>query len=424
MSWLWHSFADMGSLPSEIVITRGDGSWVWDANDRKYLDAIASLWYCNIGHGNPEVVEAAARQMRQLEAYQTFGSFANGPAIELAERLNELVPMPDAAVFFTNGGSDAIDTAGKLVRRYWNAVGQPDRQIIVVHERAYHGMNAFGTSLAGLEIWSEGYGPLIESVVRVPHDDPEVFRTLLRTHGDKVAAFLAEPVMGGGGIYPPAAGYWREIASLCREHDVLLVADEVITGFGRLGEWFGSDRFGIDPDIMTCAKGITSGYIPLGAVVCGKRVREPFWSGGAVFQHGYTYAAHPTACAVALANLAVIDRESLVPRVHDLEATFTGALKSLETHPLVGDVRAIGLMAGVELTASALAEDHALGHKVVASALERGVILRALGGRVLQVSPPFIITTDEIGFLVEAIMTALDQHMHVATRPRAGQAIG
>jgi len=416
MSWIWHSFADMSVAGAdELVLARGEGSWVWDVEGRRYLDAIASLWYCNIGHGRAEVAAAAARQMEVLEAFQTFGSFANPPAVELAARLRSLAPIPDAAVFFTNGGSDAVDTAAKLVRRYWNAVGSPERQTIVAHERAYHGMNAFGTSLAGLEVWSEGYGQLVPGVVRIPYGNPDAFRALLRKKGREVAAFVGEPVLGGGGVYPPPDGYWDEIGSLCREYDVLLVADEVITGFGRLGTWFASERFGIEPDIIICAKGITSGYLPLGAVLCGARVREPFWTGGAIFQHGYTYAGHPTACAVALANLSILEAENLVPTVRELEPIFAAALRGLADHTLVDAVRSIGLMGGVELSADAVAADPTLPQRVVRAAQESGLILRAISGRVLQISPPFIITPEEIDFIVKGIDNALaESHALIA----------
>jgi putrescine aminotransferase len=412
MSRLWHSFADMSTVnaEAEVVIARGDGAWVSDEDGKRYLDAIASLWYCNVGHGRTELVDAAAAQMGTLAAYQTFSSFANRPAVELAGRLCELSPLPDPSVFFTNAGSDAVDTAAKLARRYWVTVGRPERTIIVAREHGYHGMNAYGTSLTGLPNLRDGYGGLVPGVIHVRHDDPTDFAAVLEEKGDQIAAFIGEPVIGGGGVYPPPAGYWETVSQLCSDHDVLLIADEVITAFGRVGSWFGSDRFGITPDIITCAKGVTSGYVPLGAVLCGSRVREPFWDGTGVFWQGYTYAGHPTACAVGLRNLELLESEDLLARVRGLEPVFAEKLGELVAHPLVAECRTIGLMGGVELSDEAVSADATAAQRVVALALERGVILRAIAGRVLQVSPPFVITEEEISLLAGTIDEALHEY--------------
>ncbi len=410
-SRLWHPFADMAAVKDdEVVIVRGSGSTVWDDQGREYVDAKGSLWYANIGHGRTEMAEAVAAQMRELEAYETFDRAANRPALELAERVSEIAPMEGAAVFFASGGSDAVDTAGKLALRYWSAVGKPEKHLMVHRARAYHGMNAYGTSLAGIPANSEGYGGLITDVASVGENDTTGLATLFEEQGDRIAAFIGEPVIGAGGIFHPAPGYWDEVQRLCAEHDVLLIADEVICGFGRLGTWFGSHRYGIEPDLVTCAKGITSGYLPLGAVLASRRVQEPFWTspGGAVFRHGYTYSGHPTVCAAGLANLAVIEREGLVERVARMESVLAAAVAPLREHALVSDVRSgVGLLAAIELDGDARAADPKLTDRVVAACRERGVLTRGLAGHSLQISPPFVITEQEIATIARVIADAL-----------------
>ena len=260
MNRLWHPFSDMTVVAGhELVLERGEGVWVWDTKGRRYLDATAGLWFCNVGHGRAELAEAGAFQMRRLAAYSTFGDLANEPALALAELLAAHAPIRDGVVFFTSGGSEAIETAAKIVRRYWAVVGQPSRQVVVVREGAYHGMAGFGTSFAGIEANAAGYGDLLPGVVKVPRDDTAALARAFEEHRGRVAAFLGEPVQGAGGIYPPPEGYWAAAQDLCRAHDVLLIADEVVTGFGRLGRWFGSERYGLEADLVVGAKGITSG---------------------------------------------------------------------------------------------------------------------------------------------------------------------
>ena len=262
---LWHPFADMAAVKDdEVVIVRGRGARVWDADGREYVDARAGLWYAAVGHGRTEIADAAAAQMRELAAFDTFDRLANRPALELADRVSALAPFPDAAVFFGSGGSDAVDTAAKLARRYWHALGQPDKRLIVHRQHSYHGMNAYGTSLAGIATNREGFGTLIADVASVPYDDPAALGALFEERAGDIAAFIGEPVIGAGGILHPPEGYWAAVQELCRKHDVLLIADEVVTGFGRLGRWFGCQRLGIDPDMITCAKAITSGLPPAG----------------------------------------------------------------------------------------------------------------------------------------------------------------
>ncbi len=410
MTRFWHPFADMRVVHQELVLARGEGTWIWDDQGRRYLDGTAGLWYCNVGYGRRELAEAAAVQLQQLAAYSAYGDLATRPVLDLAERVSLLSPAPDGVVFFTSGGSDAIDSAAKLVRRYWDAVGEPQRQLIVVREGAYHGVNGFGTSLAGIGANSAGYGDLVPGVVRLPRDDALAFERLAAERGGEIAGFFGEPVLGAGGVYPPVAGYWDKVQQVCKACEALLVVDEVITGFGRLGRWFGSERYHIEPDLLVCAKGITSGYIPLGAVVCGARVAEPFWRGDAgMFRHGYTYSGHATACAVALANIDILEREQLVESVGEREAQLEARLRSLAAHPLVEQVRTVGLLAGVELAAEAIAHDPTLADRVVAAARAEGLLVRHLLGKAIQISPAFVISEHEIDLLAAALEAALDR---------------
>jgi putrescine aminotransferase len=409
---LWHPFADMAGVAGhEVTVVSGEGCWVTDDQGRRYLDASASLWYCNVGHGRAELADAAAAQMRRLAAYHTFDVFSNPPARELARRLAERSPTgPGSAAFFTSGGSEAVDTAAKLARRYWVVRGQPQRRILVAREGAYHGMAAYGTSLAGIAPNRDGWGPLVREVVHVDADEPEALREVVERHPGEVAGFIGEPVRGAGGVYPPPSGYWDRVQALCRDHDVLLIVDEVVTGFGRLGAEFGCARFGIVPDLVCVAKGISSGYAPLGAVLSGARVREALWSPGAgVLRHGYTYSGHPTACAVGLANLDILEREQLPERVRELEPVLSERLGPLEEHPLVDEVRTIGLLAGVELSAPARAATPDLAERVTRRAREHGVLVRNLLGHTLQISPPFVITAEELAHLADVLRTSLDE---------------
>ena len=368
---MWNPFANMAAIAGhEVQIVRGEGATVYDSAGRAYLDAIASLWYCNVGHGRVEIGDAAAAQMHKLAAYQTYEIFSNAPAEALAERIAALAPIAGAKVFFTpGGGSDAIDTAAKLSRAYWRAVGQPAKQVIIGRSYAYHGVNAYGTSLGGIKVNTEPFGPLVTLVEHVPWDDAAALAKMIDHVGqDRVGAFICEPVVGAGGVYFPPEGYLADVQQICRDADVLFIADEVITGFGRTGAWFGSQRYGIEPDMMTVAKGLTSGYLPLGAVLASPRVAEPFWRSGSaeIFRHGYTYSGHPTACAVGLANLDIIEREQLVARVRELEPALAAALAPLAEHELVSEVRTgAGLLAGIELDPAAREADPALGGRIV-----------------------------------------------------------
>jgi putrescine aminotransferase len=408
---LWHPFADMSSAPDrEVVIERGEGVWVYDESGKRYLDASAGLWYCNVGHGRKALAEVAAKQMRLLASYQIFDVIANRPALDLAERVRGLAPLGErSAVFFTSGGSDSVDTAAKIARRYWVARGEPQRQIIICREGAYHGVNAFGTSLSGIKPNAAGWGSLVTQVLRVGRDDVAGLERALEEHEGAVAAFIGEPVQAAAGVFAPSPGYWDAVRDLCRRRDVLLIADEVVTGFGRLGRWFGSERYDIQPDMIVCAKGLSSGYMPVGAVIVADGVREALWSAQAgAFRHGYTYSGHPAGCAVALANIEIIENEGLVEHTAQMEPVLRAELGALASHPLVAEVRVAGLLCGVELSAEARQTDPTLVERVVVDARGRGVLVRNLLGATLQISPPLVIEQQELRLLADTLRESLD----------------
>ena len=404
---LWHPFSDMATVRhDELVLVRGEGVYVWDDAGNRYLDGCASLWYCNVGHGRAEIAEAVAEQLRTLETWSTFGEAANPPALELAERLAAHAPADGAKVFFTTGGGDAIDTAAKLARLYWQTIGDPGRLHIISRQHGYHGTMAFGTSIGGMEAIRAGYGPLVPNTSQVPHDSAHALRDEIERLGaDKVAAFFCEPVIGAGGVYPPLPGYLEEVAEICAETGVLLVIDSVIVGFGRIGGWYGCERFGIRPDLITFAKGVTSGYLPLGGVVACARIAEPFWSepGRVMVRHGQTYAGHAAVCAGALANLAILEREGLLSRGQELEGELLEALEPLREHPAVADVRGgVGLIGAVEL-----ADPSAVG-QLYRAVRSRGVLLRQQA-KALAISPPLIATSEHISEIADALAGALDE---------------
>jgi adenosylmethionine-8-amino-7-oxononanoate aminotransferase len=410
-SHLWHPFANMAvARHEEFVITRGEDVWVWDAAGRPYLDATASLWYANVGHGRPEIARAVSEQMQMLETYSTFGEFANEPALRLAERLAELAPDPDSRVIFTTGGGESIDTAAKIARRYWHELGEPERRHILYRRHGYHGTNAFGTSLAGIDANRSGFGPLVEETELIAHDSVEdLAQTIERLGAARVAAVLVEPVIGAGGVHPPADGYLEGVAEVCRSTGVLFVADAVICGFGRLGTWFGVERWGVAPDLIVFAKGVTSGYLPLGGVVASSRVAEPFWTApGAAVRHGATYAGHATCCAAGLANIALLERDGLLARSRELEGDLLGALAPLVEHELVGEVRGgTGLLAAVELDADFLDRHPDATAHVARLARDVGVLVRPLA-RALAVSPPLTVQHEHFTLIAEALTHALD----------------
>ena len=408
---LWHPFADMHAVRgAEMVIARGEGAYVWDDEGRRYLDGTASLWNVNVGHGREEIVDAAAAQMRTLASYSAFGAFANAPALRLAERLGELAPVDDARIFFGSGGGDAIDSAGKLARRYFAAVDQPERVHLISRTQGYHGTHGLGTSIGGIPANRAEMGPLDRNASLVPHDSLEALEAEVeRVGADRVAAIFVEPVMGAGGVQQPRPGYVEGVADLCARTGILFVVDAVINAFGRLGTWFAADRFGVRPDLICFAKGVTSGYLPLGGVVISGRVAEPFFErSGAMFRHGPTYSAHPTCCAAAMANLDIITREGLLERGRELEGEIAAALRTLEGGDLVAEVRAgIGALGAVAFDPGALAAHRDLPQRTFAQTRARGVLVRPLGDGV-AISPPLVVTREEVDHAAEVIGEALD----------------
>jgi putrescine---pyruvate transaminase len=413
MSSFWHPFADMGAVEAggELTIVRGDGVYVWDDSGRRYLDATASLWYCNVGWGRREIAEAAAAQMVELPAYSTFGDMTNRPASELAERVAALAPMAGSKVFLTSGGSDSIDTATKMARHYWQLRGEPERTILIRRQKAYHGMHTAGTSLAGIPANATGHGELIEDVVEAPWDEVDALaESIGRAGAERVAAFFCEPVIGAGGVFPPPPGYLEGVREVCREAGVLFVADEVITGFGRCGDWFASSRFGLEPDIVTCAKGITSGYLPMGAVIAAPSVAEPFWAPGAgMWRHGYTYSGHAAVSAAALANIDIMEREDLCGRALKLEAELFDVLKPLAQHGLVDEVRGgLGVLGAIQVSGEAMQADATLPARITASCREAGVLVRPLVAGAIAVSPPLVIDDVALDELASGFRAGLD----------------
>lgn len=406
---LWPAQAHVPSvIGRQLVIDRGEGSYVFTTDGRRLFDGTAGLWHANVGHSHPELAEAAFEQMNQLETYHIFARFSNDKALALGERLAQLAPIERAKVILNSGGSDAIDVACKLARRHWQREGRTSKRIILSREFSYHGLHAYGTSIAGLDFNREGYGTesLVPDTARVPFDDATALeRTIAELGAENIAAFVTEPIQGTGGVNPPAPGYLEAVQRLCRDNDILLILDEVITGFGRTGEMFAAERYGLDADMVTFAKGVTSGYAPLGGVLVAPRIWEPFYVDSPdtpIFRHGATYAGHTTAAAVALRHLDILERDQLVPRVRELEIVLQDELAALAgRQSAVVDVRSAGLLGGVALA------EHLAVDRVADQIIELGFISRPLRGNTLQVSPPFIVSEDELRTFIGAIEQAI-----------------
>ena len=402
---LWSAQAHIPSvLGRQLVIQRGEGCHVVTEDGRRLFDGTAGLWHANVGHGRPELAQAAYEQMRRLETYHTFARFANDRALALAERLATLSPIPDTKVILNSGGSDAIDVACKLARRHWQLKGEHRKTTVLSREFAYHGLHAFGTSIAGLDFNREGYGSesLVPETARFPlHDVDAAAKVIAEIGADNIAALITEPVQGTGGVHPPEPGYLTGLAELCRDNDILFILDEVITGFGRTGAMFAAQRFAVRPDLITFAKGVTSGYAPLGGVLVSPRLWEPFYlddPSTPIFRHGATYAGHATACAVAERNLDLLEQENLVERAGELEVLLRTELDALAARrPSVAEVRVGGFLGGVALT------DEFDATTVADTLIDAGFISRPLRGNTLQISPPFITTDAELTAFVAAI---------------------
>jgi len=418
-----HPFTDFKSLANKgsRVITKADNIYLWDSDGHKILDAMSGLWCVNVGYGQQALIDAATHQMKELPFYNSFFQTATPPAIELAELLAQVSPPQFQHVFFSGSGSEGNDTVVRMVRRYWDVLGQPERSVIISRNNAYHGSTMAGASLGGMSgMHAQGGLPFWFVCAQGLSRDAfglkaaaELEAKILELGADKVAAFIGEPVQGAGGVIVPPETYWPEIQRICDKYGVLLVSDEVICGFGRTGHWFGCERFGFKPDLMTFAKGVTSGYIPLGGVMVGERIAKVLIEQGGEFNHGYTYSGHPVACAVALANIRLIQRERLVEKVRDdLGPYLAQHFASLAEHPLVGETQTCGLMGAVQLVkdkATGATFDSALEVGMVCRGhcFGNGLIMRAVGDRMI-IAPPLVITRAQIDEMVALIRRCLD----------------
>ncbi|CAA7620375.1 aspartate aminotransferase family protein [Magnetospirillum sp. UT-4] len=437
LAHLFHPYTNLVRHPEAqpLVIVRGQGARVFDEAGKDYIEGLAGLWCTALGWGEERLVEAAAKQMRELAFYHLFSSKAHAPAIRLAEELAAMAPVPDAKVLFACSGSESNDTAIKLIWYLNNALGRPAKKKIIARDKAYHGVTVATASLTGLPNNQRSFDLPIDRVLHTgnPHwwrcretgESEEQFsarrageleRLILAEGPDTVAAFFAEPVMGAGGVIVPPAGYFEKIQAVLKKYDVLLVADEVITGFGRTGRMFGSETFGMKPDLMTVAKGLSSGYLPISALIVSGEVFGPIAEESGrigVFGHGFTYGGHPVSAAVALEALALYRERDILGHVGAVSPVLQQGLRDLQQHPLVGEARGIGLIGAVELVAdkdsgAAFAPALGIGARVVAKAQAKGVILRAMGDAV-AFAPPLVISADEIAEMLSRFRSALDE---------------
>ena len=412
------------------IITHAEGHYIYDSDGNRILDGMAGLWCVNVGYGRSELVDAATRQMTVLPYYNNFFKTSNKPIIALSKRLADITPEGLNNVFYANSGSEANDTIIRMVRHFWALGGRPEKRVIIGREYGYHGSTIMSASMGGMSGMHEQAAAEPDfDHIRPPYgflhqgnQDEAQFAAnaaswleekIREIGADKVAAFVAEPVQGAGGVIVPPEGYFEHIQDICRRHDILFIADEVITGFGRTGHWFASQRMNLSPDMMTMAKGLTSGYVPMSAVMVGDRVAERLISDGGEFYHGFTYSGHPVAAAVALANLDIIEGEGLIERVRDDTGPYLGeALALLADHPLVGEVRTYGMLAAIELVKSKegpelVADVGVVGMMCRDHAVANGLMMRAVrDGMIL--SPPLTFTRDDIDATVAIARTALD----------------
>ncbi|OGT57148.1 MAG: aminotransferase [Gammaproteobacteria bacterium RIFCSPHIGHO2_12_FULL_63_22] len=429
-----HPFNDNAALAKRgtRILTKGEGVYVWDSEGNKLLDAFAGLWCVNIGYGRKELGEVASKQMTQLAYYNSFFSCTTEPTVRLAAKLAELCPGDLNHVFFSNSGSEANDTILRMVRHFWAVQGQPKKNVFIGRLNGYHGSTVAGASLGGMKGMHAMGGLPIPDIVHINQPywfgeggdlSPEEFGLqrareledkILELGPDRVAAFIGEPIQGAAGVFIPPMNYWPEIERICRKYDVLLVADEVICGFGRTGHWFASEYFGIQPDIMTLAKGITSGYIPLGAVMFNDRISKVLMEKGGELAHGYTYSGHPVCTAVALENIRILEEEKMVENIQANTGPYLAKRwAELGEHPLVGEARLVGMVGALELVPRKPSREYfpdrgAVGQMCRDFALRNGLILRATNDAML-LSPPLIITRDQIDEMFDKAWKSLDQ---------------
>jgi len=428
-----HPFTDYKELEEKKsrIIERADGVYIYDTDGNRILDGMSGLWCVNAGYGREELVEAAASQLRELPYYNSFFQCAHPPSIELARLLQDVTQPQFKRTFFTGSGSESIDTTIRMVRRYWELCGYQDRYHIIGRVNAYHGSTIGGVSLGGMKQMHAQGGPFVPGIEHIAQpywfgsdhsQSPEEFglecardleRKILELGADKVAAFVAEPVQGAGGVIIPPSGYWAEIQRICDEYGLLLVTDEVICGFGRMGEWFGADYYKVKPDLMTFAKGVTSGYLPLGGVMVGDRVADVLVEEGGEFFHGCSYSGHPAACAVAIENIHIFKREKLVERVRDdIGPYLQDRWRALADHPLVGETRMVGLVGALELVADkeTLQRYHAergAGALCRDISVENGLVMRAVGDTMV-LAPPLTLSYEEADEVVKKAWRTLD----------------
>ena len=429
-----HPFTDYKGLASEggaRIITRAQGITITDSEGNHTLDGMAGLWCVNVGYGRKELAEAAHRQMLELPYYNTFFKTATPPAVELAEKLTEITPPDLNHVFYGSSGSEANDTIVRMIRHFWNLEGKPEKKTFISREYAYHGSTMAAVSLGGMKAmheqadlplpgfvhvmppyWYDYGGDLSQADFGIKAAQA-VEDKILELGPDKVAAFIGEPIQGAGAVIIPPETYWPEVQRICRKYDVLLIADEVICGFGRTGHWFASEYYGLAPDVMTVAKGLTSGYLPLSAAIVGDRIADTLISKGGEFYHGFTYSGHPVACAVALENIRIIEEEKLVERTRDETGPyFKERLMSLLDHPLIGEVRSLGLIGAVEMVKDKASRTHfddigKVGTICRNHCIKAGVVLRAVRD-VMVFSPALTVTKAEIDEIIQRLRTALD----------------
>jgi len=395
-----HPFSDPAQSEADFInIVRAEGSTLWDDAGKPYIDGLASLWYCQVGHGHQSLIAAITNQLNTLATYNTFAPFTNDVAVAAAEAVAAVSPHPDGRVFFGSSGSEAIDTVLKMARLVQQQRGKTDKQIIIRRTRGYHGVNFGGTSAQGIEANRVGWGDLVPHFIEAPSDDIEAMASIFAEHGDRIAAVLTEPVQGAGGVFPPPEGYLEALRRLCDDNGALLIHDEVICGFGRTGEWFASQTYGVTPDLITFAKGVTSGYQPVSGVIVSRAICDELEAMGAMFRHGYTYSGHPAGMSAVIENIDIIRREGLVERARHIGSLVTNGLQALQDDGLIESFNGEGALWGAELNRDATpVRDHMLANGVVV----RPVITR------IAMCPPLVITDDEIGQVIDTLAEALN----------------